>query len=128
MPIHHEIDRARSRIRTICSGPVAFNEVVEHFRLLEAEPSLPSPLDVLLDLSALTGVPDGAQIQLVAAEIGRLREKIRWGACAIVASSDLVFGVSRVLEARAEDHFFAIQVFRELAAADAWLGTQRALR
>lgn len=125
MPIHHEIDRERSLIRTTCSGPVTLAEVLQHFRSLEDERHLPDPLDVLLDLSTVTSPPDGAQIQRVAAEIRRLLGKISWGSCAIVAPSDLVFGVSRILEVRAEESFTATQVFRELAAAEAWLASER---
>jgi hypothetical protein len=73
-------------------------------------------------------VPDGCQIQRVAAEIRRLLGKVGWGSCAIVAPSDLVFGVSRILEVRAEESFVATQVFRELPAAEAWLDSERARR
>jgi hypothetical protein len=73
-------------------------------------------------------VPDARQIQLIAAEIGRLLGKIRWGACAIVATRDLVFGVSRVLEVRTEDSFSATQVFRDAASAEKWLSMERARR
>jgi hypothetical protein len=128
MPIHHEIDRERCLIRTTCTGAVSLDEVSQHFRALEGERDLPGPLDVLLDLSALTSVPDASQIQLIAAEIGRLLGKLRWGICAIVATRDLVFGVSRVLEVRAEESFAASQVFREPAAADAWLVSERSRR
>lgn len=128
MPIHYEIDRERGLIRTTCTGPVSLAEVLQHFYRLEAERDLPDPLDVLLDLSAVTSAPDGAQIQRVAAEIRRLLGKISWGSCAIAAPSNLVFGVSRILEVRAEESFVATQVFRELAAAEAWLASERASR
>ena len=103
-------------------------EVLQHFRSLEDERHLPDPLDVLLDLSTVTSAPDAAQIQRVAAEIRRLLGKISWGSCAIVAPSDLVFGVSRILEVRAEESFPRRQVFRELAAAEDWLASERARR
>jgi len=107
---------------------VSFDEVSQHFWALEGEARLPDPLDVLLDLSAIRSVPDAEQIQLIAAEIARLLAKIHWGVCAVVATSDLVFGVSRVLEARAEESFASIQVFRDPAAAEAWLASERARR
>lgn len=128
MPIHHDIDRGRSLIRTTCTGAVDLDEVSQHFRTLEAESDLPNPLDVLLDLSEVTTVPDAKQIQLIAAEIGRLHGKVRWGVCAIVATRDLVFGVGRVLEVRTEDSFASTQVFREAAAAELWLASERARR
>jgi hypothetical protein len=126
MPINHEIDRERRLIRTTCTGPVGLDQVMQHFRALEAERDLPDPLDVLLDLSAIGSAPEADQIQRIADEIQRLLGKVRWGNCAIVATRDLVFGVSRILEVRAEESFTAIQVFREAAAAEAWLAAQRA--
>jgi hypothetical protein len=128
MPICHEIDRKRCLIRTTCSGAVNLGEVSQHFRALESERDLPDPLDVLLDLSGISSVPEADQIQLIAAEIRRLLGKIHWGACAIVATRDLVFGVSRVLEVRAEDAFAATQVFRESDSAEAWIASQRSRR
>ena len=128
MPIRHEIDRERCLIRTTCAGAANLEEVLRHFRQLEAEGDLPDPLDVLLDLSAVDSVPESDQIQRIAAEISRMLGKIRWGICAIVATRDLVFGVSRVLEARSEEFFVATQVFRDAAAAEAWLGSERSLR
>jgi hypothetical protein len=128
MPIHHEIDPRLGLIRTVCAGAVTFDEVSQHFHALETQSDLPRHLDVLLDLSAIASVPDAQQLQLIAAEIGRLRHKLAWGCCAIVATRDLVFGVSRVLEVRAEDSFAATQVFRERAAAEAWLASERARR
>jgi hypothetical protein len=128
MPIHHEIDRKRCLIRTTCTGAVNLGEVSQHFRALEAERELPDPLDVLLDLSVTAAVPDAEQIQLIAAEIRRLLGRIHWGVCAIVATRDLVFGVSRVLEVRAEDAFVATRVFRDSDAAEAWIASERARR
>ncbi len=128
MPIHHEIDRRRALIRTLCTGAVNLDEVSQHFRTLEAEREIPEPLDVLLDLSAITAVPDATQVQLIAAEIGRLHDNVRWGLCAIVATRDLVFGVSRVLEVRTETSFEETQVFRESSAAEEWLVSERARR
>jgi hypothetical protein len=128
MPIHYEIDRERGLIHTTCAGAVTLEEVLQHFRSLEGEPHLPDPLDVLLDNSGISSAPDGAQIQQVAAEIRGLLGKLSWGSCAIVASGDLIFGVSRILEARAGEAFAATQVFRDLAAAQAWLDSERARR
>ena len=128
MPIRHAIDREHARIRTTCTGLVGLDEVFQHFRALEVERFIPQPLDVLLDLSGISSVPDAAQIQTVAGEIRRMLDRIRWGNCAIVATRDLVYGVSRILEVRSEESFLATQVFREIEAAEGWLDAERALR
>lgn len=125
MPVTYEIDRERGLIRTRCTGAVSFDEVMEHFRVLEREPGLPRRLDVLLDLSGIATVPDSDQIVHVAKQLEKLLEKVRWRHCAIVATRDLVFGISRVFEVRAENAFTATQVFREMAAAETWLASFR---
>jgi len=62
MPIDYQIDPGRHLIRTRCIGSLTFDEVVAHFRALEADPRIPDPLDVLLDFSELTNFPDHDQV------------------------------------------------------------------
>jgi hypothetical protein len=126
MPIHYEIEGASGFIQTTCSGPVTLEEVMEHFRTLRADPRLPAHPDVLLDLRETTSVPDREQIRSAAEGAGQLADVVRWGACAIVASRDVMFGMSRMFEVFAEQHFEATQVFRELGDAVAWLGSRSA--
>ena len=124
MPIKYEIDGGRRLIRTRCVGATTFAEVMDHFRTLRSDPAVPEEMNVLLDLSDQTSAPDSAQIKAVAAEAGRMLDVVQWGALAVVARSDLLFGMSRMLEVMAEPHFGTIRVFRELAPAEAWLGSQ----
>ena len=63
----------------------------------------------------------------VAVETGKMREVVRWGALAVVARSDVLFGMSRMLEVMAEPHFTTTRVFRELVPAQAWLRSQERL-
>ncbi len=127
MPVSYQIDRELALIRTRCRGDVGFAEVVDHFRELESDASLPARLDVLLDLTEMQSVPETDQLQSVAREVAHLQEKLEWGACAIVAKSDLLFGMSRVFHAFAEVHFARSSVFRDLEAAERWLASQRSL-
>ena len=120
MPIAYEIDPVRGLVRTSCTGQVALAEVLAHFDVLQRDPRRPAHLDVLLDLRALTTPPNPPQLRSVASRIGRV-SGLTFGRCAIVVDRDLVFGLSRMFEAFAQDHFEEIQVFREPAAAEAWL-------
>jgi hypothetical protein len=104
---------------------VTFDEVVDHFRVLEADPAVDGEVDVLLDLSELVSVPESPQLKAVAAQVGRLLTKVQWGACAIVAHRDVLFGMSRMFEVFAQSSFSATHVFRKLAEAEAWLAAQR---
>jgi hypothetical protein len=80
---------------------------------------------VLLDLDELTSVPESGQLRRVTREIARLREKLRWGACAIVASRDVLFGMSRMFEVFAADLFALTHVFRKREEAELWLASAR---
>jgi hypothetical protein len=121
VPVTYEIDAGRGLIRTRCVGATTLPDVMDHFRILRSDPALPEMMSVLLDLTELTSPPDSAQIREVAAETGRMREVVRWGALAVVAPTDVLFGMSRMLEVMAETHFESTRVFRELAPAEAWL-------
>jgi hypothetical protein len=120
MPIAYDIDRARGLVRTSCSGQVMLPEVLAHFDQLQQDPQRSSRLDVLLDLRLLSTPPDAPKLRRVANRIGRVTD-LRFGRCAIVADRDLVFGLSRMFEAFARAYFDAIQVFRDPAAAEAWV-------
>jgi hypothetical protein len=125
VPIHYEIDAEEGVIRTRCVGEVRFDDVLDHFRTLENDPDLPKRLDVLLDLGPLTSLPESRQMKAAAREIDRLGERIRWGACAIVAERDAVFGMSRMFEVFAESVFARTMTFRERSKAENWLAGLR---
>jgi hypothetical protein len=125
MPVTYAIDTRERVIRTQCIGMVALADVVDHFRTLESDPDCVGRLDVLLDLSEMNSVPSARQIQSVPYEIARIRERVRFGACAIVATTDPLFGMLRMFEVVAERVFRVIHVFRSRAEAEAWLVSER---
>ena len=105
-------------------GETLYTEVVAHFRELMSDPDVPERLNVLLDLSEMTNAPERDQLRGVAGEVGDLRKHIQWGALAIVAPSDLLFGMSRVFGIFAEGYFAHTGVFRAHAEAERWLDTR----
>jgi len=128
MPIEYDLDRNQQLVHTRCLGDTTFDEVMEHFSTLLADPELPGRLDVLLDLSGLTSVPESDQLRRVAAETGALASTVRWGALAIVAVSDLLYGMSRMFQAFSESHFRDSCVFRSHDEAESWLARRREIR
>jgi hypothetical protein len=124
MPVKYQIDKANKIIRTRCSGPVTIEEVVDHFRVLERDPDCPDRLDVLLDLSEATSVPKKENLQEVTVEIGRIRGRVQFGTCAIVACTDALFGMLRMFEVFAEQYFRESCVFRTASEAEAWLASR----
>lgn len=123
MPIAYAIDGSRGLVWTRCIGPVSPADVEAHFRQLESEPDLPEHLDVLLDLLDITSTPESDQLRDVASIIRGVAPQIHWGACAIVAEKDVIFGMSRMLAAFAEDAFQNVNVFRRCDQAEDWLAS-----
>jgi len=121
MPVVYEIDRARAIIRTRCVGDVSFEEVIGHFHTLESDPACPSLLDVLLDLSDMTSLPDPGDLREVSSHMEKVCKRVRFGACAIVAPRTVLFGLLRMFEVFAEERFRTTRVFREIGEAEAWL-------
>ena len=124
MPIEYEVDRARKLIRTRCVGATVLSQVLQHFADLRADTSLPVQLHVLLDLSELSTAPDRERLRAVVHEVKALGSDRRWGALAIVARSDLLFGMSRIFGIFVEDSFTNTGVFRKIEEAETWLKTQ----
>ena len=126
MPVLYEIDQTRQRIHARCVGFVTFDEVMHHFRTLSEDPVCPDRLDVLLDLSALTSLPGPNQLDAVSSTIGRMSDRVRFDACAVVAKRTVLFGLMRMFEMFAEGRFRTTGVFDTVAEANEWLETQRA--
>ncbi len=123
--ITYAIDPNKGLIHTRCVGQVTVDLVLNHFRELERDPVCPNRLDVLLDVHEMTSVPESDELRTVGREIARIRQRVGFGACAIVARGDAVFGMMRVFAVLAEQYFRAICVFRAGTEAEQWLTSNR---
>ena len=127
MPVTYQIDAENATIRTRCVGDVTLEEVIHHFHQLALDPDCPGRLGVLLDLSEETTIPKSNELRAVACAIGKVRTRVQFGACAIVAPRDALYGMLRVFEVFAENLFSETRVFRSLDEAEQWLAA-RSLR
>lgn len=125
MPVTYQINYEDSIIETHCTGEVTLAEVLDHFQQLETESSLPERLDVLLDLDEMTSLPESAELQEVTRAIEKLKAKVDWGTCAIVANRDALFGMIRMFEVFVEGLFVRTRVFRLRKDAERWLAATR---
>ena len=125
MSVTYKIDVDKRTVRTKCVGLVTLQEVIGHFRTLEQDSKCPDLLDVLLDLSEVDSLPETRQISTVINEMKRVRGRVRFGACAIVASREALVGMMRVFEAIAEECFRVSCTFRVANEAEAWLASQQ---
>lgn len=128
MSVTYRIDAQTGLVETLCKGHVTLDEVLAHFAELERDPALPERLDVLLDLEETTSQPRREQLVEVTQAIDRMRSNVAWGDFAIVASRDVLFGMSRMLAVFAEELFEAAQVFRTRQEAEQWLHERRTAR
>jgi hypothetical protein len=119
--VTYEIDSSRALIRTRCSGATTLPEVVDHFRVLSADPALPEKANVLLDLSGVTSLPGADQLWTVVGTVGKLRHKLRFGCCGIVATGDALYGMMRMFAVFGRRQFEQLEVFRTVEEADNWL-------
>ena len=124
MPVTYGIDKVNGIIHTKCTGPVTVEEVVDHFRVLGQDPDCPEMLDVFLDLRGQTSVPKTENLREVVGEISRIRGRVQFGKCAIVACNDALFGMLRMFEVFAEQCFRQSRVFRNAKEAEAWLTSE----
>jgi SpoIIAA-like len=121
MPITFSIDMRASLIRTIGSEDVTLPEIDAHFNELSQTWPRGAKLDVLLDLSECSALPEISQLQAAASRIQVFGGRKRFGACAIVARRELLYGLMRVFELFAERTFVAVRVFRNEPSAMVWL-------
>lgn len=95
MPITYEIDPPKHLIRTRCFGDVNPKEIAKHFRELAQDTERPELLNVLLDLTGETSVPETEDLREVTYHLKELVRGVRFGACAIVAYNEVLFGMIR---------------------------------
>ncbi len=127
MPVTYEVDKIRRIIHTRCTDDVTLSEVIDHFRQLEHDPDCARRLEVVLDLTKMTSVPSRGQLQAVANEIERIGARVRFGACAIVVTSDAQSGTATEFETLAGSVFRTTKTFREPDQAKIWLSSQRSM-
>ena len=126
VPIHYRIDSQRRRIWTTCIGNVNPKEISKHFQDLERDPDRPDRLNVLLDLTEMTSLPETDQLRAVTNDLKRHQRTMQFNACAIVARRNVLYGMMRMFQALARNSFTTTQVFRTTVDAEAWLTAQEA--
>lgn len=121
VPVTYSIDAANRILRTTCRRPVTVADVIDHFRVLMNDPACLSYLDVLLDLTDAGPLPETAQLAAITNELAMVRARVQFGVFAVIAPDDAMFGIMRMFEVQARQHFRATRIFRGPAEAEAWL-------
>lgn len=122
MPVTYHIDGG-GLITTTCAGEVTLADVLAHFDQLARDPARPPEPDVLLHLHGVS-LPETPQVRTVADRLG-WKPGFGFRYCAIVADSDVLFGIGKMFAAHAGAHFREVVVFRDDAEAVSWLADRR---
>jgi hypothetical protein len=89
--VTYKIEADKRTIRTKSIGFVTLDEVIDQFWTLQQDPDCPDHLNVFLDLSEVDSLPGTGQISTVINQVKKLRGRVRFSACAILATRDALF-------------------------------------
>jgi hypothetical protein len=121
MPVTYQIDAGRSLVTTIVVGNVSPADMHAYQSDLRADPAF-SP-----DFDGVTDFTDAEPFEGTSDDIRRLVAELPFNPGtrrAYVAPIDLHFGLSRMAQVYAETKGVIVEVFRDRAAALAWLGRE----
>jgi hypothetical protein len=119
MGMSYTIDRVRGVVFTRAWDVLTFKELRDLMTTIAADPELDASFSSLADLSRVTSIdidPAGVASIALAPVFGATNRR------AIVAPTDLAFGMARMFATYADQASQDVRVFREMALAEAWLG------
>jgi hypothetical protein len=122
VPVSHEIDVTKGVVFTTWSGDVTLEEARSHLRQLRDDPDFLPSMGQLSDARDVTSTVPAEGIRELASNTPFGEGSRR----AIVVTSDVVFGVSRMYELRQLEGGADVKLFRDIQEARAWLGLERA--
>jgi hypothetical protein len=118
MPISYLIDDEKKRLYSRATGLVTYDDLVEHMRAEFGRPAAAYP--EIFDCTGATTDLTAADIRLLVKSRETIADVQEAGPVAIVAPTDLFFGLFRIFDMMTEA-IRPISVFRSLAEAEEWL-------
>jgi len=121
MPITCDLESIPGVICSVFTGQVTDQELHAYYRQPFVD-GFPGRWLELVDGTGITsmGITSAGEHQLAAILAPHI-EKLRGGRVAMVATSDVVFGMFRMWELQREGVGYEVSVFRDVAAAREWL-------
>jgi hypothetical protein len=118
MPVSYVIDAEQRLVRSRAWGVLSDEDLIAHYRAIAADPLFEPTFSQLGDLREVSEVTLSATIIRREATLLVFDRAARR---ALVASSDLAFGISRMYAQQAEAAPQNIDVFRDITEAERWL-------
>ena len=119
MPIRHRIDLKLGIVLSTAEGILTDTDLQEHQKSLYSDPNWRPTFNELSDLRT-------ADFQATTASgIRKLASDVQAGEprkFALVVSTDLAFGISRMFQVLADESSADIRVYRDITEARRWLG------
>jgi hypothetical protein len=119
MGMSYTIDRVRRVVLTRAWDVLTFTELRDVMTRIAADPAFDASFSSLADLSGVTSIaidPTGVASVARAPLFGPATRR------AIVAPTDLAFGMARMFATYADQASQDVRVFRDMALATDWLG------
>ena len=123
--VRYEIDLEARLARLVLSGPILLEDAIGTLRDMLADPRFDQGWDVLFDLTGAVADFGAAEIRSVRDFVEAsqdVRARSRW---AVVAPSDVNYGLVRMFEALSSDLDIRTRAFRSREEALAWLAEDR---
>jgi hypothetical protein len=121
MPLTYRVDKDSHIVRSQGSGALSVEDLLQYFAASRADPEFDPSMHRLMDLREVTHLPSSADIRSLATFV-RTKAPTETARMAILASSDLAFGVSMMFKAFV-GYGARLLVVRDEAEATAWLAT-----
>jgi hypothetical protein len=114
----HTVDIESREVTTIAEGTVTIDEVRAHLHRERSDSAL--PYGELIDARNAVVRLSCSELQQIVELLRSLARRHRLGPTAVVVSTDVAYGILRMLQILVED-VCVVQPFRDLAAATLWL-------
>lgn len=98
MPLTFHIDKDERILRSVGSGALTMADLLTYFAESRAHPDYEHAMNRVMDLRAVTQLPSSEDIRSLAA-FARTKAPVETARMAIIAPSDLAFGVSMMFKA-----------------------------
>ena len=119
MPLTFQVDKASNILRSYGTGVLTMDDLLKYFAESRADPSYDPSMDRMMDLREVTQLPSSVEIRSLAT-FARTKAPVEKARMAIIASSDLAFGVSMMFKAFV-GYGERLVVVRDEAEARDWL-------
>jgi hypothetical protein len=120
MPVSHRVDLSRGCVMTTFEGTVTTSEILANADVMSRNEEVDHCHVELVDLTAVVG--DEVDTSVIREVAANLKHAIHIKRMAVLASSELQYGLARMFQAYAGDAPVEVSVFRERGEALSWLG------